>query len=108
MGHVMTDLPPWCRVGVKVVCVAQFNLRPTEIEAGVQPPLLFMTYTIRETMMLDSDQGIVPCIRLVELVNPPVEFIEGLLETSWWTNGFRPLVDDEIEAELFKKKEVDA
>lgn len=82
------DVPSWCRVGQKVVCIdgGQFNRASDEIV-----PETGGIYTIRDVELFD---GFV-FLRFVEVVNEPYQYAEAFGEVNFSSHGFRPLVSQQ-------------
>lgn len=74
------------KVGQKVVCLGTAPRRPEC--PGEIFPRKGEIYTVRETCY--SQCG-VPCIRLVEIVNPILEYIKGPSEMAFDVIDFRPI-----------------
>lgn len=84
-------------IGQKVVCVDdEWDSKDGEIE-----PVMNHVYTVRD--LGDGDEEF-PCIRLVEIVNPPVFYTcDGMAECSWADDQFRPLEEKPDSIELFRE-----
>ena len=63
-------------------------------------------YTIRSTFFSSVSGEL--CVRLVEIVNRPHRYANGVGEVGFTAKSFKPLVDDancsEVEAELFRSR----
>jgi len=96
----MTD---W-RVGMKVVCIRDF----LDCAQGETSPQVGSIYTIREISLV---QPTVPewaghvRFRLVEIINEPRRYLEGVSECWFIHTSFRPLVDneDKLDISVFQK-----
>lgn len=79
-------------VGSKVIHITPFRdaLADFEIEAGVKYPKLKKIYTVRT---LEYEAGIV-LIRLVEIINPILNYLEGFSEAEFNAAHFAPLISD--------------
>lgn len=88
------DIPSWCRVGAKVVCVDSSRLGGFGDETY---PVEGDIYTIRDVTC--GPRG-AACVRLEEVVNVPRSYRTGYLEARFRLSRFRPLVSqqDDIEA----------
>ena len=85
-------------VGQKVVCIA--NWRPYS-NAYNNAPKKGSIYTVRELLNL----GTAPSIRLVEIVNDPVDVYVNIgfaIEASWITTAFRPLTERKTDISVFR------
>lgn len=72
------------RIGQKVVCVNTGKGAYGEIT-----PVLGEVYTIREVKMHRKGPG----YRLVEIVNAPADYAQGVMECSFAHSCFRPVVE---------------
>jgi hypothetical protein len=94
------SVPSWCRVGQRVVCIRD----DWDRGYGEVTPLEGETYTIRS---VEVDEGHV-WFKLVEIVNTPRPYSQGVYETDWDYENFRPVVDDksdnEIESRLYHER----
>lgn len=84
------------RIGQKVVCIVG--------PAGWQTidenqPVHGQVYTVRETRLGKAGQY----IRLVEIVNSPGHYAEGIEECFFWWRGFRPVVTRKTDISIFTK-----
>lgn len=92
--------------GQKVVCIGlKGSPKPPGFweawrkDWGLTFPKRGEVYTVRETAArADGGQR----IRLVEIVNPHVEFTDApKQEPWWWSEGFRPVVDRPTDISMF-------
>lgn len=79
------------RVGQKVVCIGGKRIGGHGTEAI---PEFGSVYTVRE---FGADGG----IRLVEIVNPPLAYIEGFFECTFAVESFRPVVERKTDISVF-------
>jgi hypothetical protein len=77
-------------VGQKVVCVRRFTRVPDEEVI----PVLGSVYTVRS---LDHDERDGLALRLVEIVNKPRFYVEGVCECNFRASHFRPAVQPREE-----------
>lgn len=91
-------------VGMKVVCVGcEGTPKPLgywekwQRGWGVTKPSRGEVYTIRS---IDVCKGVV-FIRLVELVNPIAQYVEGPMEPWWPAKGFRPVEPRKTDISVF-------
>jgi hypothetical protein len=75
-------------IGEKIVYIGNIELHPEEIEDGVRSPIKNEIYTVRN--FGDSDE-INHTLRVEEIVNPILEYEEGLDEKAWYFHHFRKL-----------------
>lgn len=78
------------RVGQPVVCIKGVSGYGTEIV-----PPVGGVYTIRE---FGSFGG----IRLVEIINTPMRYIEGMVECTFDVESFRPVVERKTDISIFR------
>jgi hypothetical protein len=77
----------WAKPGVKCVCVD--DTWPAGSWYGVEAlPTRRTEYTIRSLV----DCAGVPCCRLEEIVNAPLDYQEGVVEAAFALSRFRPLI----------------
>jgi len=81
------------QVGQKVVCIAE-----CEVTRYMEtPPVVGSVYTIRE---IGEHEGIA-WVRLVEIVNKPMQYWGIFAEKPWEADCFRPLVDRKTDISIF-------
>ncbi len=98
--------------GMLVVCIRAYDT-PAEIELGVRwgvaTPQKGIVYTIRNVLppeMLADRSGTALPLHLVEIVNPPVIYINGeQREPAFGSHRFRPL--DKSRLDVFRNLLVD-
>jgi|GEM_PF-5587989 len=97
--------------GMRVVCIHPYD-SPREVgiavRYGVRTPRKGVVYTIREVLLpekLPEISNTVLPLRLIEIVNPPVRFVNGVLEPAFPSTRFRPL--DESRLDVFRDLLVD-
>jgi hypothetical protein len=81
------------RVGQKVVCIAQAS-NPY----GEAVPQVGSVYTIREVC---DGQELGPCYRLIEIVNPPMDYSDGHRECDFTHRLFRPVIERKPDISCF-------
>lgn len=86
----------WARPGVKCVCVDASW--PSGSWYGPEAlPVKGQQYTIRD---LETYEG-TNCCRLVEIVNPLMDYNQGMIEAAFALKRFRPLVTQQDDIALF-------
>jgi hypothetical protein len=80
-------------VGQKVVCIAQAS-NPY----GEAVPQVGSVYTIREVC---DGQELGPCYRLIEIVNPPMDYSDGHRECDFTHWLFRPVIERKPDISCF-------
>lgn len=86
------DVPSWCRVGNKCVCIDNLSSLATHGEAA---PEQGKVYTIRSVL---RDMGLT-WLRFHEVHNIPMPYKNGFMECDWDARHFKPLVslEDDIK-----------
>lgn len=100
-----------CRleVGQKVVCIQEcWRWHTMDIRTwGFTVPVVGKVYTIREVVLnATTDGGCIPCLRLVEIVNPPLPSPpchEGNREPAFAHFAFKPLEEKKTDISVFQK-----
>ena len=75
--------------GTLVRCVHQFTR-----EDEIVPPKKGVVYTVRGTTSVPTGEV---GLYLVEVVNPPCQFLTGFREMAWDVRGFVPLDDSRLD-----------
>lgn len=87
----------WAKPGVKCVCIRADDFYP---QFGETVPVEGSTYTIRDFY---EERGAIG-IRVEEIVNPPLRYVDGVQECAFNIINFRPLVPpktQEQDMEIF-------
>ena len=85
-------------VGQRVVYIGDGICGPEYSHLNIIMPVKNGIYTIREFTFYDG-----PGLRVVEIVNPPIDTTYGYLEVCWVQNNFRPFVERKTDISIFQK-----
>ena len=91
--------------GMRVVCIHGY---PPIQPMGVAVPEKNHTYTVREVLMCSFMEGLLPAVRLVEVVNPLLLCrgyggVVSRKEPCWYHAYFPPLVGRPTSIEVFQR-----
>ena len=82
--------------GQLVICIVDYST-VAPIQGAPNLPAKGVVYTVRDAVVGHR----LPGIRLMEVVNPPVECVEGFLERVFSSRDFRPL--DRARLDVFRR-----
>ena len=74
-------------INEKVVCIKTYKVLEIDIEVGNVLPVKGEMYTIRDIAIYNNE----PFFKFYELVNPIIEYENGMNELEFWHGNFRKL-----------------
>lgn len=92
------NTPPF-EIGEEVVCIKKGSW--SDLEYGEAAPYYNQHYTVRECILFHNGWN----IRLAEVINPPRDYAEGVMEAMFHSSHFRriPPYQNSVSKELAEK-----